>query len=88
VVATYQPSKLYLNHRENQHERILEVAEVLFIRNGIEKVNLSGMHARFGLLGDLIQQEYGQPALTIYYELCRVFLSGIQSSTISKEPEV
>ena len=217
--TTHHPSKPYLNHRVNQHEHILEVAEVLFIRNGIEKVNLSaiaraahltrntiyeyfpnkqeiawailqkifmqsktaffeeqegsglqriecfmlrmvsqlqenpnhvrfivefnalyarevtsdrmrqttgrgegdddvirlieegiadgsvrpdldpalvsaaiwnmlsGMNARFGLLGDLIQQEYGQPVLTIYHEICRVFLRGIQSNTISKEPE-
>ena len=36
-----KPAKTYLHHRENQRERILEVAEGLFIRNGIDKVNLS-----------------------------------------------
>jgi AcrR family transcriptional regulator len=214
-----QPAKPYLNHRENQRERILEVAEVLFIRNGIEKVNLSaiaraarltrntiyeyfpnkqevawailqkiftqprtdfpdiqessaiqriegfmlrmvsqlqknpnharflvefnslysreitsdrmrqitgrdkgddyvlrlieegiadgsvrpdldsalisaaiwnllsGMNARFSLLGELIQEEYNQPVLTIYHEICRVFLRGMQSNTNSKERE-
>ena len=46
---------------------------------------LSGMNARFGLLGDLIQQEYGQPVITIYHEICHVFLRGIQSNPFSKE---
>jgi hypothetical protein len=46
---------------------------------------LSGMNARFSLLGDLIQQEYSQPVLTIYHEICRVFLRGIQSNPKSKE---
>ena len=96
-----RPTKTYQNNRENQRDRILEVAESLFIRNGIDKVilssitrtarlieediadgsvrpdfdtalvsttlwnMLSGMNARFGLLGDLIHQEYGQPVITI-----------------------
>ena len=36
-----KPSKTYINHRENQRERILDVAEMLFIQHGIEKVSLS-----------------------------------------------
>jgi AcrR family transcriptional regulator len=40
---------------------------------------LSGMNARFALLGDLITQEYGQDALAIYKEICRSFLRGLQS---------
>ncbi len=40
---------------------------------------LSGMNARFALLGDLISQEYSQPMLAIYQEICRVFLRGLQS---------
>jgi AcrR family transcriptional regulator len=113
IYKAQRPTKAYLNHRENQRERILEVAESLFIRDGIDKVNLSfiartarlidegiadgsvrsdldttlvstaiwnmlsGMNARFSLLGDLIQQEYGQPVITIYHEICHIFLRGI-----------
>jgi AcrR family transcriptional regulator len=40
---------------------------------------LSGMNARFALLGDLVTQEYGQPMLEIYQEICRIFLRGLQS---------
>lgn len=40
---------------------------------------LSGMNARFALLGDLIPQEYDHPVLDIYREICRVFLRGLQS---------
>lgn len=36
-----KPAKTYLEHRENQRERILEVAERLFISGGIDGVNLS-----------------------------------------------
>jgi AcrR family transcriptional regulator len=41
---------------------------------------LSGMNARFALLGDLITQEYGLPMLAIYQEICRVYLRGIQAN--------
>lgn len=41
---------------------------------------LSGMNARFALLGDLIAQEYGQPVTRIYQEICRVFLRGLQAT--------
>jgi AcrR family transcriptional regulator len=40
---------------------------------------LSGINARFALLGELITQEYGQPMLVIYEETCRVFLRGLQA---------
>jgi AcrR family transcriptional regulator len=46
---------------------------------------LSGMNARFALLGELVSQEYGKPYLDIYREICRVFLRGIQSSSSIKE---
>ena len=36
-----KPVKPYLAHRENQRARILEAAERLFTRDGIEKINLS-----------------------------------------------
>lgn len=39
---------------------------------------LSGMNARFALLGDLITQEYNQPTHDIYREICRVFLRGLR----------
>lgn len=67
--ASGQTPKVYQNHRDNQRERILESAEMLFIRDGID----------FALLGDLVTQEYGQPMLAIYQEICRVFLRGLQS---------
>jgi len=41
---------------------------------------LASLNARFALLGDLIPQEYGQLALDIYREICRVFLRGLQSN--------
>ena len=40
---------------------------------------LSGMNSRFALLGDLIQEEYGQPVMAMYREICRAFLRGIQT---------
>jgi AcrR family transcriptional regulator len=36
-----KPPKIYHSHRENQRERILEVAERLLIRKGIDNVSLS-----------------------------------------------
>ncbi|MCS6825835.1 MAG: TetR/AcrR family transcriptional regulator, partial [Caldilinea sp.] len=42
---------------------------------------LSGMNGRFALLGDLVAEEYGAPTLTIYREICRTFLRGIQSTS-------
>jgi AcrR family transcriptional regulator len=35
------PTKVYQNHRDRQRERILEVAEKLFIRDGIDGVTLN-----------------------------------------------
>ncbi|HMN61533.1 MAG TPA: TetR/AcrR family transcriptional regulator [Anaerolinea sp.] len=46
---------------------------------------LSGMNSRFALLGDLIHEEYGQPAADIYREICRAFLRGIQSNPFTPE---
>lgn len=46
---------------------------------------LSGMNSRFALLGNLISEEYGQPAMTIYQEICRAFLRGIQSTPSTQE---
>ncbi len=40
---------------------------------------LSGMNARFSLLGNLITQEYGRPMPSIYQEICRIFLRGLQA---------
>lgn len=40
---------------------------------------LSGMNARFSLLGSLVTQEYGQPSASIYQEICRIFLRGLQA---------
>lgn len=36
-----RPRKVYQGHRDNQRERILEAAQVLFIREGIDRVTLS-----------------------------------------------
>jgi hypothetical protein len=36
IYKAQRPTKAYLNHRENQRERILEVAESLFTRGGIQ----------------------------------------------------
>jgi AcrR family transcriptional regulator len=41
---------------------------------------LSGMSARFALLGDLVADEYGQPVMLIYREICAAFLRGIRSN--------
>lgn len=46
---------------------------------------LNGMNSRFALLGDLIREEYGQPVMDIYREICRAFLRGIQSTPSSQE---
>jgi AcrR family transcriptional regulator len=46
---------------------------------------LNGMNSRFALLGELIHEEYGQPVMDIYREICRAFLRGIQSILISPE---
>ena len=48
---------------------------------------LSGMNARFGLLGDRIQQEYELPAGRIYHEILRIFLRGIQAGAGLQENE-
>jgi len=40
-MADKPPVKMYLSHRENQRERILNAAETLFIQHGIEKTSLS-----------------------------------------------
>jgi len=37
------PTKVYQNHRDRQRERILEVAEKLFIRDGIDGVTLNNI---------------------------------------------
>lgn len=44
---------------------------------------VSGMNARFALLGDLIQQEYEQPAVRIYHEIIRIFFRGIQTEAVT-----
>jgi AcrR family transcriptional regulator len=41
---------------------------------------LSGMNARFALLGNLITEEYGRPMLRIYHGICRTYLRGIQAN--------
>ncbi len=41
MLHNQQPVKQYQSHRENQRERILEAAEKLFIRDGIDRVNIS-----------------------------------------------
>jgi hypothetical protein len=46
---------------------------------------LNGMNSRFALLGDLISEEYGQPVMEIYREICRTFLRGIQFIPSSQE---
>jgi len=46
---------------------------------------LNGMNSRFALLGDLIREEYGQPVMEMYREICRAFLRGIQSIPSSQE---
>jgi AcrR family transcriptional regulator len=46
---------------------------------------LSGMNARFALLGEIIQQEYELPTSAIYQEMCRTFLRGIQSNPSIQE---
>ncbi len=40
MISTPETSKIYQNHRENQLERILEAAEKLFIRDGIDNVSM------------------------------------------------
>jgi AcrR family transcriptional regulator len=40
-----KPRKIYQNHRENQRERILETAEKLFIRDGIDSVTIAQIAA-------------------------------------------
>jgi len=42
---------------------------------------LSGMNARFALLGEHITTEYGRPPGEIFREILRAFLRGIQSNT-------
>ena len=39
----------------------------------------------FALLGDLISEEYGQPVMEMYREICRAFLRGLQSIPSSQE---
>jgi hypothetical protein len=46
---------------------------------------LSGMNSRFALLGERISEEYGQPVMAIYQEICRAFLRGIQTNSSSQE---
>ena len=47
---------------------------------------VNGVSSRFALLGDLISEEYGQPVMAMYREICRAFLRGIQSIPTSQEP--
>ena len=46
---------------------------------------VSGMNSRFALLGNQISEEYGQPVMDIYREICRLFLRGIQSTFTSQQ---
>lgn len=46
---------------------------------------LNAVNSRFALLGDLIGEEYGQPVMEMYREICRAFLRGIQSPTSTQE---
>jgi AcrR family transcriptional regulator len=41
---------------------------------------VSGMNSRFYTLGNQIKDEYGQPVMELYREICRIFLRGIQSN--------
>ncbi len=41
VNSSPQPTRVYQSHRAHQRERILEVAESLFVRDGIDRVSLS-----------------------------------------------
>jgi AcrR family transcriptional regulator len=43
--AQRKPRKIYLSHRENQRDRILEAAENLFIRNSIDNVTIAQVAA-------------------------------------------
>lgn len=40
-----KPHKVYQSHRENQRDRILEAAEMLFIRDGIDNASIGGIAA-------------------------------------------
>lgn len=40
---------------------------------------LSGMDARFSLMGEVVQEEYGYSVVDMYREICKVFLRGIRA---------
>jgi AcrR family transcriptional regulator len=46
---------------------------------------VSGMNSRFAMLGNQITQEYGQPVMDLYREICRTFLRGICSTPSSQK---
>jgi AcrR family transcriptional regulator len=45
---------------------------------------LSGMNSRFALLGNQISEEYGRPVMELYRGICRIFLRGIQCSSVDQ----
>jgi len=46
---------------------------------------INAVNSRFALLGDLINEEYGQPVKSLYDEILRVIFRGIQSSSNIQE---
>jgi hypothetical protein len=60
-----KPTDAYWNHRENQRERILEVAERLFIGSGIDQVSLSDIARTTRKLSPLKQFDPGFSTLFV-----------------------
>jgi AcrR family transcriptional regulator len=53
-----ETQKIYQNHRDNQLERILEAAEKLFIRDGIDNVSISAIAAASRLSRKTLYEYY------------------------------
>lgn len=68
-----KPGKAYQTHRENQRARILEAAEQLFIRDGIDKVSLSSIARAARLTRNTVYEYFPSKQDVAWAILQRIF---------------
>jgi AcrR family transcriptional regulator len=70
------PPKAYRNHRENQRERILEVAERLFISSGIDQVSLSDIARAARMTRNTVYEYFPNKQELAWVILVKIFEQG------------
>lgn len=71
-----KPARPYQSHRDNQRLRILEAAERLFIRDGIDKVNLSDIAREARLTRNTVYEYFPSKQEVAWAILQKIFEQG------------